>query len=120
MCKEEKIVYIDKSISRQNNTKYPINNIQIKNVNNNLNNIMTLEKLKVNNNCDDLGKPKIRRFNKESELETLKKISMASDQKNKKNSNIQNIKDKKFVSNLRNPGKFNAETFQREYGQILK
>ena len=30
---------------------------------------------------------------------------------------IQNIKDKEFVKNTREPAKFNMETFAREYGR---
>lgn len=35
-------------------------------------------------------------------------------------SDIQKVKDRRFVENLREPGKFNMETFVREYGDIPK
>jgi len=33
---------------------------------------------------------------------------------------MQTVKDKKFVKNLREPAKFNMETFSREYGDVPK
>ena len=33
---------------------------------------------------------------------------------------MKKVKDKKFVANLREPAKFNMETFAREYGDVPK
>ena len=65
----------------------------------------------------DLGKPKQQRFHKESNLEMLKKIA-----ENSENGDtmpcMKKVKDKEFVQNLRDPSKFNMETFVREYDGV--
>lgn len=65
----------------------------------------------------DLGRPKEQRFHKETTIEMLQKIARNSDKCDTMPC-MQNTKDKEFVKNLREPAKFNMETFSREYGQV--
>lgn len=73
----------------------------------------------------DLGAPKQQRFHKETTIEMLQKIARNSDKLDQMPSvkgaqDMRKMKDRKFVENLRDPAKFNMETFVREYGDVPK
>lgn len=69
--------------------------------------------------CGDLGKPKERRYHKESTIEMLQKVARNSDKCDKMPC-MQKVKDKQFVENTRDPAKFNMQTFAREFGDELE
>eukprot|EP00347_Sterkiella_histriomuscorum_P015710 403355980 len=87
--------------------------------------IMTLGQLNTQTTSGDLGAPKQQRFHKETTIQMLQNIAKNSDKLDqmpcvKGAQDMKKLKDRKFVQNLRDPAKFNMETFVREYGDVPK
>jgi len=84
--------------------------------------IMTLGQLNQDTMAGDLGKPKERRYHKETTIEMLQNIAKNSDKCDKMPHirGAEDMRKKEFVKNTREPARFNMETFVREYGDVPK